>query len=326
MIYSFIIRAFVVLGVIASLIIENVEYKSALIILSIIYLLLFAIFVITGEGKKNLKYIFYVIDVIFLTFIIYITGLTYLSNFVIPFFAEFIEDKNEYIYYGILSLIPVGLSLFISNFSDYIFIPLILSGLTAIYKVKREFEEKEWYYRKLKSQMEKLYKENINMQEEILQNQEVINLVPALQRMLREDISLKETLYELNEYFKSKGIFFIDFLNHRCISVGNAECHKEALAFVKDEIQVLNSKEIVEILNCQKAYSIVINNKDDLVFGLLFILFDESVKIPEKIIYIIKDYFDFYFTRHFLQEGDISGEREETNTDKTRDTAEEENQ
>ncbi len=301
MIYSFLIRFFVVLGVIASLLIENVEYKSALIILSIIYLLFFAILAITSERKKSLKYIYYAIDVAFLTFIVYVTGLTYLSNFVIPFFSEFVENKEEYVYYGILSLIPVGEALFISNFSDYIFIPLILSGLVAIYKVKRDYEEKEWFYKKLKSQMEKIYKENLKLQEEILENQEMINILPSLQKVLKGELSFKEALFELNEYFKAKGIFFIDFIHHKCIAIGDTDCHKEALAFVKDEIQLHSSDELKEILQSQNVYSIVINNKDDIVYGILFILFEDKVQIPDRILNIVKDYFDFYFTRYFSE-------------------------
>ena len=301
MIYSFLIRLFVVLGIIASLLIENVEYKSALIILSIIYLLFFSILSITSEKKKNLKYIYYAIDVAFLTFIVYVTGLTYLSNFVIPFFSEFIESKEEHFYYGLLSIIPVGTALFISNFSDYIFIPLILSGIAAIYKVKREYEEKEWFYKKLKSQMEKIYKENLKLQEEILENQEILNIIPTLQKLLKEEISLKETLFELNEYFKAKGMFFIDFINHKCIAIGDTDCYKEALAFVKDEVQLHNSKELQELLNSQNIYSIVFNNKDDVVYGILFILFEEKTEIPNKILNIVKDYFDFYFTRYFVE-------------------------
>ena len=311
MIYSFLIRFFVVLGVIASLLIENVEYKSALIILSIIYLLFFAILVITSEGKKSLKYIYYAIDIAFLTFIIYVTGLTYLSNFVIPFFSEFIEGKEEYTYYGILSLIPVGSALFISNFSDYIFIPLILSGITAIYKVKRFYEEKEWFYKKLKSQMEKLYEENLKLQEEILENQEQMNILPTLQKILKEEISFREGLFEINEYFKAKGMFFIDFVNHKCIAIGDTDCYKEALAFVKDEIQLHYSKEIQELLNSKYIYSIVFNNKDDIVYGILFILFDNQVDIPEKILNIVKDYFDFYFTRFFAERMEEENQVEE---------------
>ncbi len=302
MIYSFFIRFFVVLGVISSLIIENVEYKSALIILSIIYLLLFSIIVITTEGKKNLRYIFYGIDIVFISFLIYLTGLTYLSTFVIPFFSEFLEDRGDYIYYGALSLVPIGLSLYLSNFSDYIFIPLILSGITGIYKVKKEFESKEWYYKKLKSQMDKLYKENLKLQEEILENQISIELVPVLQSILKQEINFKEGLYEINEFFKGKGIFFIDFINHRCISVGDAECKKEALAFVKDEMQILDNEEAQEILGSHLAYSVVINNKDDLVFGILFILFDDDIKLKDRFLYLIKDYLDFYFSYVYTQE------------------------
>jgi hypothetical protein len=297
MIYSFFIRFFVVLGIISSLIIENVEYKSALIILSIIYLLFFSILVITSEGKRNLKFIFYAVDIAFLSFMIYITGLTYLSNFVIPFFSEFTEGKDEYTYYGILSVIPIGLSLYLSNFSDYIFLPLILSGLTAIYKVKREFEEKEWHFKKIKSQMDKLYRENLKLQEEILENQVSIELLPVMQSIIKQELSLKEGLFELNEYFRAKGIALIDFVNHKCISVGDAECKKESLAFIKDEIQVLTSKETVEALNCKKAYSIVISNKEDLVYGILFILFDDDIQINENLLRVIKDYLDFYFSK-----------------------------
>ncbi len=298
MIYSFFIRFFVVLGIIASLIIENVEYKSALIILSIIYLLFFSILAITSEGKKNLKYVFYAVDVAFLSFIIYITGLTYLSNFVIPFFSEFLDGKEEFSYYGFLSAVPVGLALYLSNFSDYIFLPLIFSGITAIYKVKREFEEKEWNLKKIKSQMDNLYKENLKLQEEILENQISMQLLPTMQSIIKKELSFKEGLYQLNEFFRAKGIAFIDFVNHRCIAVGDAECKKEVLAFVKDEIQVLENKEITELLNCYKVYSVVISNKDDLVFGILFILFDDDVLISENLLNIIKDYLDFYFSKN----------------------------
>ncbi|NPA53300.1 MAG: hypothetical protein GXO21_01380, partial [Aquificae bacterium] len=212
--------------------------------------------------------------------------------------SEFLEGKDEYIYYGVLSLIPVSISLYLSNFSDYIFLPLIFSGITAIYKVKREFEEKEWYFKKIKSQMDKLYKENLRLQEEILENQLSLVLLPIMQSIIKEEITFKEGLFELNEYFGAKGISFIDFVNHKCIIVGDAECKKETLAFIKDEIQVLTSKEIVDILKCKKAYSIVISNKDDLIYGILFILFDENINISDRLLRLIKDYLDFYFSKH----------------------------
>ncbi len=295
MIYSFFIRFFVVLGIISSLIIENVEYKSALIILSIIYLLFFSILSITSEKKKNMKFVFYGIDTIFLTFIIYITGLTYLSTFVIPFFSEFLEGKEEHIFFSIFSVIPVGIALYLSNFSDYIFLPLIIAGLTAIFKVKKEFNEKEWYFKKLKTQMENLYMENLSLQEKIHENQAHMEVIPTLQALLKEELNLKETLYQLNEIFRTKGMAFIDFMNHKCISIGDGECKKEALAYIKDEIQIIDAKEILEMFKAKKIYSVVINDKESIVFGILLLIFEEDKTVEPRLLRIIKDYLDFYF-------------------------------
>ncbi len=310
MIYSFFIRFFVVLGVISSLLIENVEYKSALIILSIIYLLFFSIIAITSEGKRSIKFIFYGVDTLFLSFIIYVTGLTYLSTFVIPFFSEFTEGKEDYIFYGTFSIVPIGLSLYLSNFSDYIFIPLVISGLIAMYKLKKEYEERELYYKKLKSQMEELYKENLSFQEKFEENKAQMEIIPTLQETLQGELGFKEALYQLNDYLKSSGIAFIDFLEHKCIAVGNSECKKELLAYVKDEIQIIDSEEINEEIDAERVYSLVINDKRDMVFGILFILFNEKKTVNPKFLRVIKDYMDFYFSKEFKKQEEEKKEKE----------------
>ncbi|WP_456401743.1 hypothetical protein [Persephonella sp.] len=285
-------RLFITVGVIAAIYVGNIEYKHALSILSLIYLFLH-ILINYPEEKEISKYISIFIDVSFLTFMIYMTGLPYLAVFILPVFSDFLYSKKDIGIYTILAVIPVGTSLYISNFSDFLFIPLILGGMAGMLKLRQVFIKKEKYFREQKDEMENLYLKNIAYEEKIDQLNRLFSTLESLQKLKDGKLTFQGWLYELNEILSTNGIVFFDFTERKCISAGEIDCNKEILKYITDTIQEFEDSSVNELLNSDYTVSILIENEDS-ILGILVIAYKFKTEKRDKIYRVILDYLKCY--------------------------------
>ncbi|WP_457642327.1 hypothetical protein [Persephonella sp.] len=292
--YHILIRLFIVAGIIAALYVGNIEYKTALSILSVIYLFLH-ILINFPEEKNISKYISFIIDISFLSFMIYMTGLPYLAVFILPVFVDFLSDKKDIFLYTIGTFIPTGISLYISNLSEFLFIPLILGGMAGMLKLRQTFKEKERYFREQKDAMENLYLKNIAYEEKIDQYNKILSVLKSLQILKDKELVFQGWLFELNEILSADGIIFFDFKDQKCMSTNDIPCEKEILKFITDNIQEFEESSVNEILKHNYVVSILIGDGEK-IYGVLVIAYKFKTEIEKDIYRLIIDYLKCYLS------------------------------
>lgn len=266
-IYSTVVRFFVALSVIVSLYTGDLEYSTALTILSLIYISGYLLI----PKNKNTKYLYFVIDVVFISLAVYLTGYTYLSVLIIPLFSEFVKESKDIIYFLTVSFIPVFTALYTANFSEFSFIPLIIGGLIGIYGLNQTFIQKEKYFNDLKNDMENLYIKNISYQEKISQQDKILSVYNSLKKMRKNRFPLKIWIYDINEILGSDGTMFFDLKNNRCYSTEKIQCNKEILNFIDRPFIEFKNHQVNKILNAPYVYTLTIENNKDLT-GIVVIV------------------------------------------------------
>ncbi len=291
-IYHILVRLFITTGVTAALYIGNIEYKTALTILSVVYLFLH-ILINFPEEKDISKYISLTVDVSFLTFMIYMTALPYLAVFILPVFSDFLHNKKDILLYTLLGTIPVGTSLYISNFSEFLFIPLILGGMAGMIKLRQIFIQKERYFRQQKDEMENLYLKNIAYEEKLDQYARLFSVIESLQKLKDGKLFFQGWLYELDEILSADGVAFFDFNERKCISTSGIKCEKEILKYVTDPIQEFKESPVNELLGSEYVVTLLIENNET-ISGVLIIAYRFKIEKREEIYRIILDYLRCY--------------------------------
>lgn len=291
-IYHILVRLFITTGVTAALYIGNIEYKTALTILSVVYLFLH-ILINFPEEKDISKYISLTVDVSFLTFMIYMTALPYLAVFILPVFSDFLYNKKDILLYTLLGTIPVGTSLYISNFSEFLFIPLILGGMAGMIKLRQIFIQKERYFRQQKDEMENLYLKNIAYEEKLDQYARLFSVIESLQKLKDGKLFFQGWLYELDEILSADGVAFFDFNERKCISTSGIKCEKEILKYVTDPIQEFKESPVNELLGSEYVVTLLIENNET-ISGVLIIAYRFKIEKREEIYRIILDYLRCY--------------------------------
>ncbi len=287
--YSVLVRVFIVLGIAIAIYFGNIEYGNALILMSLVYLFLYFI-IFDYEEKTWLKYIFLIIDMIFITLMIYLTGFTYLSVFIIPIISDFINDKKEIVLFSLASLIPIGMSLYISNFTDFLFIPLILGGISGALKLKVLLNKKEKEIKKLKEDAEEIYIQNIKLQDKLEENRKILETLRLLKSLQKREISLKQFIYILKEIIEADDIVFFDYINAKCISTDKSKCDKSVLKYIKENPQVFTKGIINEKFDSEYVVSVVLEKEENII-GVLFIVFKLKPKDNKLVYKLIIDYF-----------------------------------
>ena len=287
-IYSTIVRFFIALSVIVSLYTGDLEYNTALTILSLIYIAGYLLI----PKNKNTKYLYFLIDAVFISFAIYLTGYTYLSVLIIPLFSEFVKENRDIIYFLTFSFIPVFTALYTANFSEFSFVPLILGGLVGIYGLNKTFIQKEKYFNDLKNDMENLYIKNISYQEKINQQEKILSVYNSLKKMRKNRFPLKIWIYDINEILGSDGIMFFDLKNNRCYSTEKIQCNKEILKFIDRPFIEFKNHEVNKILNAPYVYAITIENNKDVVGIVVFV--SKLKDIDKDNLELIRDHLVLY--------------------------------
>ncbi len=287
--YSVLVRVFIVLGIAIAIYFGNIEYGNTLILMSLVYLFLY--FIIFDYEEKNwLKYIFLIIDMLFITLMIYLTGFSYLSVFIIPIISDFINDKMEIILFSLASLIPIGMSLYISNFTDFLFIPLILGGISGALKLKVLLNKKEKEIKKLKEDAEEIYIQNIKLQDKLEENRKILETIQVLKSLQKGEISLKQFIYILKEIIEADDIVFFDYINAKCISTDRSKCDKSVLKYIKENPQVFTKGIINDKFDSEYVVSVILEKEENII-GVLFIVFKFKPKDNKLVYKLIIDYF-----------------------------------
>ncbi|SNZ11053.1 hypothetical protein SAMN06265182_1994 [Persephonella hydrogeniphila] len=282
-IYSSILRIFIAISVILSVYTGDIEYSTALSVLSGVYI--FAYFLIPKNPSS--KRLFFIFDIFFISISIYLTGYTYLSLLIIPIFAEFVKDTKEIVYFSTLSLIPVFTSLYISNFTELSFIPIIFAGTTGILGLYRTFSDRENYFRELKNEMENLYIKNISYQEMINQQSKILKVYSSLKQMREKKFPLKIWIYDINETLGTDGIMFFDIKNNRCYSTEKINCDKSILNYIDKPVIFFKNHEVNKKLNAPHVVAITVEDKTD-VYGIVIIV-SKLKEIDKETVEIIRD-------------------------------------
>ena len=287
-IYSTVVRIFIALSVIVSLYTGDLEYSTALTILSLIYIAGYLLI----PKNKNTKYLYFLIDVIFISFAVYLTGYTYLSVLIIPLFSEFVKENKDIVYFLAFSTVPVFTALYTANFSEFSFIPLIAGGLIGIYGLNKTFIQKEKYFNDLKSDMENLYIKNISYQEKINQQEKILSVYNSLKKMRENRFPLKIWIYDINEILGSDGIMFFDIKNNRCYATEKIQCNKDILKFIDRPFLEFKNHEVNKILNAPYVYAVTIENAKDVSGIVVFI--SKLKDIDKDLLELIRDQLVLY--------------------------------
>ncbi|WP_457639612.1 hypothetical protein [Persephonella sp.] len=288
-IYQILVRIFTAAAVVVSLFSGDIEYRTALTILSGIYIFLF---LLIPKGQSS-KYVFLIVDILFISFAIYLTGQTYLSILIVPLFSEFVKDQKDVLFFSVFSSIPVLTALYISNFSEFLFIPIILAGVMGTAGLYRAFTDREKYFNELKNEMENLYIKNISFQEAMEDQSRLLELYESLKKMRENRFPLKVWIYDINERLGTDGIIFFDIANNRCYSTGDANCSKELLRYIDAPVVNFQEHRVNEILDAEKVVGITIEDRDN-IYGIIFIA-SKLKEIDLQALQLIKDQLTLYF-------------------------------
>jgi len=291
--YSILARFFIIIGIIWAIHILNIEYSQFLILLSLAYFVGFLILV-PSEEKKIIKYLLLILDIAYITAIIYLTGLPYVAVFILPLLTDFMDDTKDIVIFSVLSAIPVGLSLYLTNFTDLLFIPLILGGAVGFFKLKALLMAKEKYFNNLKLDFEDIYIKNLKLQDSLEKKKEFFNFLKLLKRFRNKEIKFRDFLVNLKEYFKADNIMFFHHLSGKCIKIKNSDCNPKVFEYITENPQLFSNSVVNELLNSDYVLTLVIEYKGKPI-GTLIFLFKNRPNINDKYIEALLDNFRLFY-------------------------------
>jgi len=288
-VFQLLVRVFIAVAVITSLFAGDIEYSTALVLLSGIYILAF---LLTPKNSTG-KYLVLLMDIVFLSIAIYLTGYTSLSILVVPLFAEFVKDIKDIGYFSLLSVVPIAISLYVSGFNDYIFLPIILAGVMGIAGLYKTFADREDYFRQLKNEMENLYIKNISFQEIIDLQGKFNRLYSSLKEMREKKHPIKIWIYDINEKLGTDGIVFFDLQHNRCYSTGKTTCRKELLEYIDEPFMVFKNHPVNSMFDAPYVYVITVEDRDK-VYGV-FAFVSKLKEIDPQLIKMVSEQLLLYF-------------------------------
>jgi hypothetical protein len=291
--YSILARFFIIIGIIWAINILNIEYSQFLILLSLAYFIGFMILA-PAEEKKVIKYLLLVIDIAYISAIIYLTGLPYISVFILPLITDFIEDTKDLIVFGILSAIPIGLSLYLTNFNDLLFIPLILGGLVGFFKLKAVMMDREKYFLNLKLDFEDIYIKNLKLQDSLERKKQFFNFLNLLKKFRDKKIKFKDLLVNLKEYFKADNILFYHHPSGKCVKIKEINCDPRIFNYITENPQLFHDSRVNEMLGSDYVLTVVIEYKNK-PMGTFIFLYKVRPNISDKYIQMLQDNFRLFY-------------------------------
>ena len=286
--YSVLVRFFIVLGTILTVYFANIDYGNPLILASLAYLVLYII-VVEAENRSWIKFLFLGIDMIFISMIIYFTGFHYLSVFIIPLIADFIDSKKDIFIFSLFAIIPITVSLYISNFTDILFIPLIFAGLAGFFKLKGLIDKKEKELKKIREEIEEIYIQNIKYQDKLEENKKIIDTLNLLKDLQEGKLNLKQFIFILKEILSADDIVFFDYLKSKCVSTDRNKCDKSILKYISENPQIFTKSLINEKFDAEYIVSVVLENKKGII-GIIFFIYKLKPRDTKLVYKLISDY------------------------------------
>ncbi|RUM58783.1 MAG: hypothetical protein DSY53_04150 [Persephonella sp.] len=286
--YSILVRFFIVLGTILTVYFANIDYGNPLILASLAYLVLYII-VIEAENRSWIKFLFLGIDMLFISTIIYFTGFHYLSVFIIPLIVDFIDSKKDIFMFSLFATIPIAISLYISNFTDILFIPLIFAGLAGFFKLKSLINKKEKELKKIREDIEEIYIQNIKYQDRLEENKKILSTLNLLNDLQEGKLNLKQFIFILKEILSADDIVFFDYIKSKCVSTDRNKCDKSILKYIKDNPQIFTKSLINEKFDAEYIVSVVLENKKG-VIGVIFFIYKLKPRDAKLVYKLISDY------------------------------------
>jgi hypothetical protein len=218
----------------------------------------------------------------------------YIAVFILPLLTDFIEDTRDLIVFSILSAIPVGLSLYLTNFSDLLFIPLILGGAVGFFKLKAIMLAKEKYFNDLKLDFEDIYIKNLKLQDSLERKREFLNFLNLLRRFRKKEIKFKDFLINLKEYLKADNILFFHHVSGKCVKIKDIPCDTKIFEYITENPQLFSNSPVNKMLNSDYVLTLVIEYKNKPMGTFLF-LYRNRPNINDRYIETLLDNFKLFY-------------------------------
>ncbi len=285
-----------VLIVITSLIIvlyEHIDYKIPFLILNLFYIS--SVFLIISFYKGKLfKVLMFFIDVIFISIFSYLTSYPEISLFIFPLAVNFLENKKDIILFSVLSLVPLSLGLYISGFSEIIFIPIYIAFILSFLNFYKKLSIEKKVINEIKKDMESIYTENLKLQEYLYEYQAYKNIINLINDLEDRNISLEGFLSAIYNETNTKGIVFYDFERRKCIAIGELDCKKDIPKYLTTGFNVLEETKVNKEFLTKYIISCSIENKNH-IYGFLICgyetLDDKEISLMKAVLTAVRSYY-----------------------------------
>ncbi|NPA52049.1 MAG: hypothetical protein GXO22_04070 [Aquificae bacterium] len=292
MVFDIGIRILIVLTTLLLIFYEQLDYKIPFLVLTLFYIS--SIFVLLSFSReKPLKFLIFLVDIIFISTFSYLTSYPEIALFIFPLAINFLENKKNIIQFSIFALIPVLVGIYISGFSEIAFITIYLAFIISFIGFYSKLNKEKQTIDKIKSNMENLYVQNLELQDEITKYKHLQDIYDLTIKLNERKISLQAYLTAVYELTNTKGIVFYDFLGKKCISIGNLECKKDIPKYLTTGFNVLQDTKVNKELLTKYIISFSVENKNN-IHGFLLLgyesLDEEELNIIKTIFIGIKSY------------------------------------
>jgi len=177
MILEFLIRVLIAVTVLYFIFYENFDYKIPFLSLVIFYVSLFFLLSTFFKSNRNIRYILLFIDTVFISIFVYLSSYPEIGLFILPLALNFTESKKDIFIASIMAVVPIFISVYISSLSEIAFLPLYIAFVASVVGIYRKIKNEKRFLDKIKSDMEDLYEENINLRNIIEKEKIYINLL-----------------------------------------------------------------------------------------------------------------------------------------------------
>ncbi len=294
MILEFLIRVLIAVTVLYFIFYENFDYKIPFLSLVIFYVSLFFLLSTFFKSSRNIRYTLLFIDTVFISIFVYLSSYPEIGLFILPLALNFTESKKAIFIASVMAVVPIFISVYISSLSEIAFLPLYIAFVASVVGIYRKIRNEKRFLDKIKSDMEDLYEENINLRDIIEKQKIYINLLHVSNQLLEKKLSLNSYLAVIFEYTTSKGVLFYDFNQKKCIAIGEVECKKDVPKYIVPGFNILENTKVNELLDTPFIVAVSIETNRHTNGFLLFCyeVFDEK---ETKLIKVINSYLKAYF-------------------------------
>ncbi len=270
MIFDFTLRIIVSITVSFFIFYENFDYRVSFLSLVIFYIFLFFMVSVFLRQTLIYKYLTFFIDALFISIFVYLSSYPEIALFMFPLMFNFINNKGDIVVASLFTVLPVSTAVYISALSEVIFIPLYLAFITAVFGVYYRLRREKGSIDKIKEYAEKLYSENLKLQDEFEKCETYENLLKISNRFLNKKLDINTYLANIYELTTCIGIIFYDFEKKKCVSIGDIECKKDIPKYLLPGFNILENTKINSLLDTPIVIVISVEKQENLTGFILF--------------------------------------------------------